>query len=88
MNTENADTSTEAEVRPKKRRVTRKPPEQLYASDLDLAVRFAVDRSTIWRWAKEPGFPPKIFLSPGCARWRLSDIEAWEAARAAEAGAA
>lgn len=55
-----------------------------YASDLRLAKRYGVHRATIWRWANsDPTFPIPVSLSPGCTRWRLSDIEAWEAKRAA-----
>lgn len=51
----------------------------VFLSDLDLANRFSVSRSTIWRWAaSRPGFPSPVRLSPGCTRWRLSDIELWE----------
>lgn len=51
----------------------------VYLSDRDLAHRFSVSRSTIWRWAaSRPGFPDPVRLSPGCSRWRLSEIELWE----------
>jgi hypothetical protein len=29
-----------------------------------------------------PPFPQPVKISPGCTRWRLSDLEAYEAARA------
>lgn len=29
-----------------------------------------------------PTFPKPVRLSPGCTRWRISDIEAWESAKA------
>lgn len=50
-----------------------------YIPDLQLAQRFGVSRATIWRWAQKGKFPQPIKLSPGCTRWRLSDVEAWEA---------
>jgi|TARA_B100000959_G_scaffold52017_2_gene54087 prophage regulatory protein len=50
-----------------------------YHSDKQIAQRFKVSRATIWRWAKEGHFPKPIRLSPGCTRWKLSDIEEWEA---------
>lgn len=57
-----------------------------YVKDSQLAKRFGVHRSCIWRWLDtDPSFPRPIKLSPGCTRWRLSDIERWEAARAASA---
>lgn len=55
----------------------------IYVSDQQIARRFGVHRSTPWRWCKtDPTFPQPIVLSPGCTRWRLSDIEAWEQRRA------
>lgn len=53
-----------------------------YVSDRGLAERFGVHRSTIWRWVDtNPEFPKPVELSPGCTRWKLEEIEAWEAAR-------
>lgn len=55
-----------------------------YVADQYLAGRYSVSRQTIWRWLKtDPNFPKPVSLSPGCTRWRLADIEAWEAARVA-----
>ena len=51
--------------------------------DTDLAARFGVSRNSVWRWHRErPDMPRAVRLSPGCTRWRLSEIEAWEAAQA------
>ena len=51
----------------------------IYLSDLQVARRYGVHRSTPWRWVKvNPHFPKPIVLSPGCTRWRLGDIVAWE----------
>lgn len=48
-----------------------------------LARRFDVDASTIWRWhARRPDFPRAIRLGGRCTRWRVADMEAWEAAQA------
>jgi prophage regulatory protein len=56
----------------------------VYISDRQLATRFNVQRSTIWRWCKtDPTFPKPVSLSPGCTRWRAAEIEQWESARAA-----
>lgn len=58
----------------------------VYVSDQNLAGRYTVSRQTVWRWLKtDPTFPKPISLSPGCTRWRLDEIEAWEAARRAVA---
>jgi prophage regulatory protein len=56
---------------------------EVFLSDFDLAARYGVHRSTPWRWAKSvPDFPKPTALSPGCTRWKLSQIEAWENSRA------
>ncbi|MAU53197.1 MAG: AlpA family transcriptional regulator [Roseovarius sp.] len=57
-----------------------------YLSDEQLGERYGVNRVSIWRWHRErPDFPRVIKLTPGCARWRLSEIEAWEASKAERA---
>jgi predicted DNA-binding transcriptional regulator AlpA len=61
---------------------------ETYLTDHDLAARYSVSRGTVWRWYREnPAFPRPVKLSPACTRWRLSEIEAWEQACAAEAAA-
>lgn len=57
--------------------VTTKPP--AYLTDRQAATRYSVSRNTVWRWAKDGGFPKPVQLSPQCTRWRLADLEAWEA---------
>lgn len=53
-----------------------------YLSDLQIAARYGVHRSTPWRWAKvDPNFPKPVTLSPGCTRWSLAELERWEAAQ-------
>lgn len=52
-----------------------------YVSDAQIAAYFGVHRTTIWRWLKSYStFPRPVSLSPGCTRWKLEDIEAWEGA--------
>lgn len=63
-------------------------PSVQYLTDRDLAVRFAVARTTIWRWHAEGVLPPPVHLTPGTTRWRLTDIEAFEAQRLAASAAA
>lgn len=59
------------------------PSAATYLSDSQLANRFGVSRQTTWRWAAtDPTFPKPIKLSAGCTRWKLSDLEAWESAKA------
>ncbi len=56
----------------------------LYLQDRDFAARYGNHRSWAWRTLKiDPEFPRPVKLSPGCTRWRLSDIEAWESAKSA-----
>lgn len=56
----------------------------MYVSDKQLASRWRVSRPTVWRWSKtDSAFPLPVKLSPQCTRWRLSEIEAWEKAKAA-----
>jgi predicted DNA-binding transcriptional regulator AlpA len=56
---------------------------QNYISDRDFAARYGNHRTWTWRRLKEdPLFPKPVKLSPGCSRWRLSDIETWEASKA------
>jgi prophage regulatory protein len=56
------------------------PP--IYITDRAFAARYGNHRTWPWRLLKTaPDFPKPICLSPGCTRWRLSDIEAWENAK-------
>lgn len=56
---------------------------EVFLSDFELAARYGVHRSTPWRWVKSvPDFPKPTPLSPGCTRWKLSEVVAWEARRA------
>lgn len=50
-----------------------------YLSDKDLAKRYNVARVTPWRWVQAGTFPTPVKLGPNCTRWKLADIEAWEA---------
>ena len=52
----------------------------VYVSASDLARRYNVDRSTIWRWVQR-GFPKPIKLSEQCTRWRLDEVERYDAER-------
>jgi len=53
----------------------------LYVSDSQLAKRYSVSRSTIWRWAAHGLLPSPVRLSGCCTRWRVVDIEARDAER-------
>lgn len=58
---------------------------EIYLSDTQLAARYNVHRATPWRWAQDGRFPKPVSLSPGCTRWKLSDIETWETSRSNDA---
>jgi len=49
-----------------------------YFSDKQLAARYGTTRTTVWRWVQKYGFPAPVKLSPGCARWPIDRIEAYE----------
>lgn len=56
---------------------------ETFLNDLQVSARYGVNRATPWRWAKaRTDFPKPICLSPGCTRWKLSEIEAWEKSKA------
>lgn len=57
----------------------------LYLRDTDLAERYSISRSTVWRWARKGVLPAPIHLSDCCSRWKLDEIERRDAERDAEA---
>jgi prophage regulatory protein len=65
---------------PTKRNKNPKTQPSIYAQDIHLASRYSVARATIWRWAAEGRIPQPIKLTPGCARWRVVDLESFEQA--------
>ena len=54
-----------------------------FVSDAQLATRYSVSRSTIWRWSQSGNLPKPIRLSSCCTRWRLDEIEARDSKRRA-----
>ncbi len=46
--------------------------------------RIVNNRTTLYRWIKERGFPIGILLGPNTRAWTEDEIETWLAARAAE----
>lgn len=55
-----------------------------WLTDRQVAARYAVHHVTIWRWLKtDASFPKPIKLSPGCTRWKESEIDTWEAGKVA-----
>lgn len=53
-------------------------PASCWLTDKDMTLRYRNSRATVWRWVRERGLPEPVQLSPGCTRWRFSDIERWE----------
>lgn len=52
-----------------------------FISDKDVAHRYGLARSTIWRWLKtNPHFPRPVYFSNGTTRWRVADLEAYDRA--------
>ncbi len=55
---------------------------ETYIADTRIAIRYGVHRTTVWRWLKsDPTFPKPVKLTPGCTRWKLSEVEIWESAK-------
>lgn len=49
----------------------------------EVAARYSVSRTSIWRWLKtDQNFPKPIQIAKATLRWRVSDLEAWESAQA------
>ncbi|MBS0126552.1 helix-turn-helix transcriptional regulator [Thetidibacter halocola] len=55
----------------------------IYLSVKQVATRLGVSADSIWRWKRNGEFPEAVKLGGRTTRWRLTDIEAWEAARSA-----
>lgn len=54
-----------------------------YISADQLAARYGVNRSTIWRWAsaRNGTFPKPVKLGEQTTRWKLEDVERYDAER-------
>jgi len=58
-----------------------------YVSVEQLAERYGVDRSTVWRWSKRGLLPPPVKLSEQCTRWDLEKVVQRERERDEQRGA-
>lgn len=56
-----------------------------YISAGQLAERYGIDKSTVWRWAQRQILPAPVKLSEQCTRWKLEEIEQRDAEREAAA---
>lgn len=55
----------------------------MYLTDVQVGQRYGMSRTTVWRLRKnDPAFPQPVTLSPGCVRFKLSELEAWETEKA------
>ena len=57
---------------------------QTYVRDTDLASRYSISRSTVWRWVHRGLLPAPIQLSAGVTRWQLDAIERRDAERGSQ----
>ena len=53
----------------------------IYLTVKQVADRLGVSTYSIYRWKRHGAFPAAVRLGPGSTRWRLADIETWEASR-------
>jgi predicted DNA-binding transcriptional regulator AlpA len=62
--------------------------QQTFLTGPQVQRRYQKSHVTIWRWVRDPalGFPQPIQIN-GRSYWRLSDLEAWEAAQASKSAA-
>ena len=57
---------------------TRNDYEPPFLDVYGVARRYGVTRATIWSWMAKNRFPQPLRLTPGCSRWSLEDLRAWE----------
>ena len=55
------------------------PEETVYLSADSVARRYDASKSSVWRWIKEGKLPKPVKILTGLTRWKLADLEAWEA---------
>ena len=56
-----------------------------FLTDKQVGERYNVTSMSVRNWMRDdPQFPRPLKLSPGSVRWRLSDLERWEQAKAEE----
>jgi prophage regulatory protein len=67
------------------RRSPKRTPEHFsgeWVGESWLCQRYGISRTTRWKRTKDGLLPPPVELLPGIIRWKLTDLLAWEAARA------
>lgn len=53
----------------------------VYLTVRQVAEQLGVSTDSIYRWKRHGEFPAAVKLGPGSVRWRLADVQAWEATR-------
>jgi predicted DNA-binding transcriptional regulator AlpA len=63
-------------------------PRQTFLTGPQVQARYQKSHVTLWRWVRDPdlGFPAPMQINR-LNYWRLSDLEAWEAAQAMQGAA-
>jgi prophage regulatory protein len=54
---------------------------KLYFSVTDLSVRYGVSKQTVWYWLREGRLNRPVKLGVNSTRWKLIDVEQFEADR-------
>lgn len=54
-------------------------PSVKFLNVVEVAARYSISVSTIWRWLKtNPNFPKPVHPSNGATRWRVADLDAFD----------
>ena len=53
--------------------------DKVYYEVSELTHRYQIDRSTLYRWMEENGYPRQLNFSGGKALWKAKEVHAWEA---------
>ena len=52
-----------------------------FASVDELAARYGVNRSSLYKWVKSGEYPKPIKIGPKFTRWRREDVQRYESSR-------
>ena len=57
-----------------------------YLTRKEVLTRYGIGNTTLYRWIQDDSvrFPVPVQLGPRCVRWKLSELERWEAEREQE----
>ena len=55
-----------------------------YLSRHEILKRYSIGNTTLHRWRRDKSmnFPAPFVFSERCLRWKIADLEAWDASRA------